>query len=69
MTVERENAGVHDRCAAVKPSSLLTRLALPKVALARTLEHVHKHTHARDTAEGITVSFQAPGDPSKVRFQ
>lgn len=48
-TVEQENAGVHDRCAAVKASSPVTLPALPKVTHACTQANMRTPTHsARD---------------------
>ncbi len=45
VTVEQENAGVHDRCAAVEASSPVTLPALRKVTHARTQAHEHAPTH------------------------
>lgn len=63
VTVEQENTGVQDRCAAVKATSLLILSALPKVTDECKLVQINTHTHTPThphvcmTKPGIVVNY------------
>lgn len=53
VTVEQGNAGVQDRCAAVRASSPVTLPALPKVTPAHRSARAHTHAHTERQSGGM----------------